>query len=89
MPNPMDSFQFNNAPQSCVTVPGIPGDLGVLIQQARQNPRAFEDMVRQTNPQAYQQAMQIRNSGNPQQFIMQMLQSRGINPGILKMFGIG
>ena len=89
MPNPMDSFQFNNAPQSCSVVPGIPCDLSELIQQARQNPQAFEDRIRQTNPQAYQQAVRIRNNGNPQWYVMQMLQSRGINPGILKMFGIG
>lgn len=56
-----------------------------LLQQARQNPQAFNDFVRQTNPQAYQQAMQIMQSGNPQQVILQMLQSRGLNPAMFNL----
>lgn len=89
MANPMDNFQFNAPSQTCSLAPGLPCDLGDLIQQARQNPQAFEDKIRQTNPEAYQRAMQIRNSGNPRQFVMQMLQSRGINPNVLKMLGLG
>lgn len=56
-----------------------------LLQQARQNPQAFNDFVRQNNPQAYQQAMQIMQSGNPQQVIVQMLQSRGLNPAMFNL----
>jgi hypothetical protein len=56
-----------------------------LLQQARQNPQAFNDFVRQNNPQAYQQAMQIMQSGNPQQVIIQMLQSRGLNPAMFNL----
>lgn len=83
MNSPMDKFQFNsfNSPQQDPFV--------TALQQARQNPKAFEENIRKTNPQAYQQAMQIRNSfANPQQAIMQMAQQKGINPNILKMFDI-
>ena len=59
-----------------------------IIQQAKNNPRGFEDYIRQTNPQAYQQAMQIRNSQNPKAIIMQMMQSKGINPNVLNMLGL-
>lgn len=86
MPNPMDAFQFNQA--TCTMAPNIPCDLMSMVQQARQNPRAFEEQFKRTNPQAYQQAMQIRQSGNPRAYIMQMLQARGINPGILQMLGL-
>ena len=65
-----------------------PNNLQNLINQARQNPRGFEEMMRNNYPQAYQQALNIRNGNNPQQVIMNMLQQRGINPGILQMLGI-
>ena len=77
----MDSTHFND-----VVNPNP--DLQTLIQQARQNPAAFEEQFKRTNPQAYQQAMQIRNSANPQAVIRQMAQSRGVNPNILKMLGL-
>ena len=66
----------------------LPNNLQNLINQARQNPRGFEEMMRNNYPQAYQQALNIRNGNNPQQVIMNMLQQRGINPGILQMLGI-
>ena len=82
MPNPMDIGVMQQ-------VPATPNNnLMELVQRARQNPRAFEEQVKQMNPQAYQQAMQIRNSANPQALIMQMAKCRGINPGILQMLGI-
>lgn len=60
-----------------------------IAQRAKQNPREFEDYMRRNNPQAYQQAMQIRNSfNNPQQVVMQMAQQRGLNPNILRMFNL-
>ena len=65
-----------------------PNNLQNLINQARQNPRGFEEMMKNNYPQAYQQALNIRNGNNPQQVIMNMLQQRGINPGILQMLGI-
>ena len=88
MSNPMDKFQF----QSTMT-PQQGQSQGPNIfdiaQQARQNPQAFEDHVRRTNPQAYQRAMQIRNSvNNPQQVITQMIQQQGLNPNIIKMFNL-
>jgi DNA-binding protein H-NS len=76
MSNPMDAAVMQSS-QSMET----------LIQQARQNPQAFENYVKQTMPQAYQQALQIRNCQNPLAVITQMAQQRGINPNILKMFG--
>jgi hypothetical protein len=65
-----------------------PQNMEQLIQQIRQNPGAFEEQIRINNPQAYQMAMQIRNSQNPQALIMQLIQQKGINPNILNMFGI-
>lgn len=82
MPNPMDNAPFINAPTT------TNNDIQIIIQQARQNPRAFEDYVRRNNPQAFEQAMRIRNSANPQSLIMQMFQSRGLNPNILRMLGL-
>ena len=59
-----------------------------VLKQARQNPRAFEEHVKRTNPQAYQRALQLRNVANPQQLVMQMMQQRGINPNVLRMLDI-
>ena len=81
MNNPFDNF-------SATLVQPQQPDFQAMVQQARQNPQAFENFVRQTNPQAYQQALQLRNSGNIQNVVMQMLQSRGINPNVFRMLGI-
>ena len=59
-----------------------------ILKQARQNPKAFEEHIKRTNPQAYQRALELRNIGNPQQVVMQMMQQRGINPNILRMLDI-
>lgn len=83
MANLMDNTPFSSAPHNVPTQ-----DLNTLIQQAKQNPKAFEDYVRQNNPQAYQQALQIRNSANPQAMIMQMAKQKNVNPNILRMLGI-
>lgn len=80
--NLMDRSPFNSAPM--MAQPNI----GQIIQQIRQNPAAFEEQLRLNNPQAYQMAMQIRNSQNPQALIMQLMQQKGVNPSILNMFGI-
>lgn len=81
MSNLMDNTPFNNS---------IPNqyNLEMIIQQIKQNPQAFEEQVRRNNPQAYQMALQIRNSPNPQSMIMQMMQARGFNPNILNMLGL-
>lgn len=81
MPNLMDSTPFNsNMPNQ--------HNIETLIQQIKQNPQAFEEQVRRNNPQAYQMALQIRNSPNPQAIIMQMMQAKGFNPNILNMLGL-
>ncbi len=79
MPNLLDNATFNTAPINASPVL----NLQQAYAQARQNPAAFEEQFKRTNPQAYQLALQIRNSGNPQAAIMQMLQARGINPSML------
>ena len=81
MSNLMDSTSFNSS---------MPNQQNIetLIQQIRQNPQAFEEQIRKTNPQAYQMALQIRNSPNPQAIIMQMMQAKGFNPNILRMLGL-
>lgn len=81
MANPFNSVPFTPVGQGS-------GDLTQVVQQAKQNPQAFEEHIKRTNPAAYQMAMQIRNSANPQAMVMQMAQSRGINPNILAMLGI-
>ena len=84
MPNLMDNIPFQNAPfcdnNTC--------DIMQQIDQIRQNPRAFEEHLKRTNPQAYQQALQIRNSANPQAIISQMARQRGVNPNVLRMLGL-
>lgn len=82
MPNLMDSARFNSIPQQQMP------DFQQMVMQARQNPQAFEEQFKRANPQAYQQAMQIRNGGNARSAVMQMLQSKGINPNILQMLGL-
>lgn len=83
MANLMDKTLFQQAPLN------NQNDVYSVVRQARQNPKAFEDYVKNNNPQAYQQALQIRNSvNNPQQFVMQMAQQRGINPNILRMLDL-
>lgn len=76
---------FNNIPMTPV---GGQSDLTQIVQQAMQNPKAFEEMVKQNNPAAYQQACQLRNSMSPQ-MLLQTAQAKGINPAILKMLGLG
>lgn len=74
----MDNVPFQTSPQN----------LEQLVQRIRQNPGAFEEQIKKNNPQAYQMALNIRNSQNPQAVIMQMIQQKGLNPNILSMFGI-
>lgn len=59
-----------------------------MLQRARQNPQAFEQFVRQNNPQAYQRAMQIRNSANPRALVTEMARAQGLAPNVLRMFGL-
>ena len=78
MNNLMDRVPFNTPPQN----------FEQIVQRIKQNPSAFEEQIKKTNPQAYQMALSIRNSQNPQAIIMQMIQQKGINPNILSMFGL-
>ena len=83
----MDQFQFQQ--QNLRQTPSNNPNIINAYNQARQNPRAFEEQVRRNNPQAYQRALQLRNSiSNPQEVVLQMLQQRGINPGIINMINL-
>lgn len=83
MNSPMDNANFAPAPYA-----NRPNDFEQLAEQARRNPAAFEDYIKRTNPQAYQQAMQIMNCANPRAMVAQMAKARGVNPNILRMFGL-
>lgn len=78
MANLMDNVPFNQGPMN----------IEALIQQIKRNPAMFEEQIRKNNPQAYQMALQIRNSPNPQAIIMQMIREKGVNPNILSMLGL-
>lgn len=80
MPNLMDKVPFNSTPQGSFNIQQA-------YQQAMQNPQAFVNYMAQMNPQAYQRAMQIAQSQNPQAAVMQMLQNRGLNPNMFNLFG--
>ena len=80
MSNPMDKIPFATAPQQ--------NDMMSVLRQAQHDPLAFEAQIKQMNPQGYERACQIRNSSNPRQAILQLAQERGMNPNILKMFGL-
>ena len=82
MTNPFNSVPFTPVGQNSSN------GIAQMLQQARQNPQAFEEQIKRTNPAAYQQAMQIRNSPNAQAIVKQMAQAKGINPNILAMLGI-
>ena len=80
MSSPMDKIPFADVPQQ--------NDMMGVIRQAQQDPFGFEEQIKRNNPQGYQLACQIRNSANPRQAILQLAQQRGMNPNILKMFGL-
>ena len=80
MSSPMDKVPFSNDNQS--------DNFVNAINNAQQNPAAFEDQFKRMNPQAYQRACEIRNSQNPRQAILQLAKERGVNPNVLRMFGL-
>lgn len=86
MANLMDNIPFTsqNIPYNSPPT----NDIYSLIQRARQDPQGFEQMVAQMNPQAYQQALAIRNSQNPRAIVMEMARTRGVPPDILNLLGI-
>ena len=62
-----------------------------LYQQfnaAMSNPAAFQEQFKKLNPDAYNKAMQLANVKSPKQAVMQILQSRGINPAMFNMLGL-
>lgn len=91
MSNPLNNLQFNTVQtpnNSCSFAPSMPCDLKDIIQRARQNPQWLEQEVQRINPQGYQMAMQIRQSGNPIAAVMQLAQQQGVHPSILQYFGL-
>ena len=62
-----------------------------LYQQfnaAMSNPAAFQEQFKKSNSDAYNKAMQLANTKSPKQAVMQILQSRGINPAMFNMLGL-
>ena len=93
MASPLDSLQFtpvNNqqTQANCSFAQGVPCDLKDIIQRAKQNPQWLEQEVQRINPQGYQRALQIRQSTNPMQAVMQLAQANGVHPSILRYLGL-
>lgn len=86
MANLMDNVQFtpsvphNNAPAN--------ESIFDVIQRAKNDPLGFEEMVKRTNPEGYQRALQLRNCANPKAMTIEMAKAQGINPNILSMLGL-
>lgn len=80
MSSPMDKVPFSNV--------SFENNMMDIIQRAKNDPLGFEEQIRNNNPKGYEMACQIRNSSNPRQAILQLAQQRGVNPNILRMFGI-
>lgn len=59
--------------------------IGAQYRNAMQNPKAFEEHVRRTNPQAYDMAVRLARSNNPRDIVMQILNKRGINPSMFNL----
>lgn len=75
MSSPMDSFPNN--------------DLMQALQSAQSNPQAFEAFIKQSNPEGYNQALQLmQNNPNPKQLILSIAQQQGIPEPLLRMLGL-
>ena len=79
MANIMDNASFTTVQNQQVN------PLVQQYQYAMQNPTAFVEQIKRSNPQAYQRAMQLAQCSNPQQAVMQILQSRGLNPAMFNL----
>lgn len=89
MSNPLDNLQFNQVSQNnCTFAQSIPCDLKDIIQKARQNPTWLEQEVQRVNPQGYQMALQLRQSANPMQAVLQLAQANKVHPSILQYLGL-
>ncbi len=90
MRNPMDNMNSVSVPQQSAP---IPNNLQNVLQQALQNPKAFEEQFKRMNPQAYQHACSIRNAYSTggidmRSAVMQLAQAKGINPSVLNALGL-
>lgn len=74
MNSPMDKANYN-----VVNTP-VQSNMVSMYRAAMQNPKAFEEQFRRSNPQAYEQAVALARSRNPKDIVMQILNQRGINP---------
>lgn len=74
---------INNVPFN--SVQNFQGSPEQVFHQARQNPVAFENFIRQTNPEGYNQALRIRNSPNPKSLILEQAKMKGINPSLINL----
>ena len=89
MSDPLHNLTFTSVPANTPTQPQFNNQNFLqMTQQIYQNPAGFEQLVKQQYPDVYNRAMQIRNSANPKQATLQMAQSLGVNPNILRMFGL-
>lgn len=82
MRNPLD-----NATYKVVNNTGNNFTIQQAYQNAMKNPKAFIEQLKANNPQLVQRAMQLANSSSPQNVVMQILQSRGINPALFNIPG--
>lgn len=62
-------------------------DFMQAFQRAMLDPRQFTQQMSQSNPLAYQQALQIANSQNPKAAIIQLAQQKGVPSNIIQMLG--
>lgn len=74
MSSPMDKANYN-----VVNTPVQP-NMASMYRAAMQNPKAFEEQFKRSNPQAYEQAMALARVKSPKDIVMQVLNKRGINP---------
>lgn len=86
MPNLMDNVQFNFSAQQNNMPSGE--NIFDVVQRAKNDPFGFEEMVKRTNPEGYQRALQIRNCANPKAMTMELARAQGIDPNIFRMLGL-
>lgn len=81
MSSPMDNFQYNQAQ--------MPNDIMSLISKVKNNPIAFEEEIKKSNPDLYNTALKLKNSNsNPKALVMEIMRQRGIDTSILSLFGL-
>ena len=76
MSNPMDKAIYTAAN----TTEQQSFNIASMYKMAMQNPQAFVEQFKRSNPQAYEQAMLLAKTKNPKDIVMQVLSKRGINP---------